>query len=201
MLAKARRTSGPTRRAIVLVAIAATVMTLEVAHEDLYPSFNGEEYVGAGVITLVVVAMALAILRYGLYEIDIVVRRTVVYGGLTLVLGAAYVAAVVAASGARRQPHARSRAGGGARGAALRAGAGTPAADERPLALRRARRSLRRHLERRRAARRERSRARPADARRDGRADLATLLRGDRARARRRPRGGRRARRRCAASP
>jgi two-component system NarL family sensor kinase len=98
MLAKARLASGETRRAIVLVAIAATVMTLEVGHEDLYPSFNGEEYVGAGVIALVVLAMALAIMRYRLYEIDIVVRRTVVYGGLTLVLGAAYVVAVVVAT-------------------------------------------------------------------------------------------------------
>ena len=138
MLAKARRTSGQTRRAIVLVAIAATVMTLEVAHEDLYPSFNGEEYVGAGVITLVVVAMALAILRYGLYEIDIVVRRTVVYGGLTLVLGAAYVAAVVAATAL-----GGSRTVGAVPAAVLVAllfapGAGTSAADERPLALRRA---------------------------------------------------------------
>ena len=98
MLAKAGAAVGSARRGIVLVATAATVMTLEVGHEDIWPSFNGEEYVGAAVVMLVVVAMALAILRYGLYEIDLVVRRAVVYGGLTLVLGAAYVSAVVVAS-------------------------------------------------------------------------------------------------------
>ncbi len=98
MLVKAAAVVGPARRGIVLVAIAAAVMTIEVGHEDLWPSFNGEEYVGAAVIMLVALAMTLAILRYGLYEIDIVVRRTVVYGGLTLVLGAAYVGAVAAAS-------------------------------------------------------------------------------------------------------
>jgi two-component system NarL family sensor kinase len=98
MLVKAAAAMGAARRGIVLVSIASTVMTLEVGHEDIWPSFNGEEYVGAAVIMLVVVAMALAILHYGLYEIDLVVRRTVVYGGLTLVLGLAYVAAVVLAT-------------------------------------------------------------------------------------------------------
>jgi two-component system, NarL family, sensor kinase len=98
MLVKAGAAVGAARRGIVLVAIAATVMTLEVGHEDIWPSFNGEEYVGAAVIMLVVLAMALAILRYGLYEIDLVVRRTVVYGGLTVVLGASYVGAVALAS-------------------------------------------------------------------------------------------------------
>jgi two-component system NarL family sensor kinase len=98
MLVKAAAAVGSARRGIVLVAIAATAMTLEVGHEDIWPSFNGEEYVGAAVVMLVVVAMALAILRYGVYEIDLVVRRTVVYGGLTLVLGVAYVGSVVIAS-------------------------------------------------------------------------------------------------------
>ena len=48
-----------------------------------------------GSITAVPVAIGIAILRYGLYDIDLVIRRTVVYGTLTAMLAGAYVGSVL----------------------------------------------------------------------------------------------------------
>ena len=48
--------------------------------------------VGVGCFT---VAVAVAVLRYGLYEIDVIVNRTLVYGLLTVLLGLGYGGAVL----------------------------------------------------------------------------------------------------------
>jgi len=52
--------------------------------------------IGIAALVLMPVSVAVAILRYRLYEIDRVISRTIVYGGLTLVLGAAYAVLVLA---------------------------------------------------------------------------------------------------------
>jgi two-component system NarL family sensor kinase len=96
MLLRARSVTGTARRQIVLVAIATLILVSEIGHED-FAYYAGAVYVGAAVTVLFVVCMAVAILHYRLYEIDLVVSRTLVYGGLTIVLGAAYVGIVVLA--------------------------------------------------------------------------------------------------------
>jgi signal transduction histidine kinase len=96
ILLRARAADGPARRSLVLVAVAATILALELGHED-YRAYAGMEYAGAAVEVLLAAAIALAILRYGLYAIDLVVSRTLVYGGLTVVLGLVYVSVVALA--------------------------------------------------------------------------------------------------------
>ena len=47
-------------------------------------------------IVLLPIAIGIAILKYRLYEIDRIISRTLVYGGLTLILGAVYIGLVLA---------------------------------------------------------------------------------------------------------
>ena len=54
-----------------------------------------EEFLVVGFILLLTLGMAIAILKYRLYDIDLVINRTLVYGTLTAVLGGIYVGSVI----------------------------------------------------------------------------------------------------------
>ena len=98
-----RRSYGVERQQMKWLAFAASVLVLAFAVTFAAAPVLGDGLLSdvlflAGIAGLVFmpVAVAVAILRYRLYEIDRVISRTLVYGSLTVVLGAAYAGLVLA---------------------------------------------------------------------------------------------------------
>ena len=84
------------RQQLKLVALAAPVAVV-CALLGGVANGTGFESVLWGVAVLAVpIAVAIAILRYRLFDVDRLISRTLVYGLLSLLLGAAYVSLVLA---------------------------------------------------------------------------------------------------------
>ena len=101
MVARLRRAHGVERQQLKLVltvgAIAATGAALLMPTWLIWPT--GQLQLRIAVLGVcfasVPLTAGLAILRYRLYEIDVVINRTLVYAALTLVLAGAFAATVV----------------------------------------------------------------------------------------------------------
>jgi hypothetical protein len=96
-----RRSQGDERQQLkwltYAVAIDAAVpWTVGVAAERSAP-LVGELILFPVAVSLIPIAIGVAVLKYRLYEIDRVINRTLVYGLLTVLLGAVYAAGVFAA--------------------------------------------------------------------------------------------------------
>ena len=102
-----RRSDGQERLQLKWLALGAgttaTVFLLAMAASLAYESPLGAEprwlivvrWVAVCSFLLIPAAIGTAILRYRLYDIDVIVNRALVYGALTAALGASYVASVV----------------------------------------------------------------------------------------------------------
>ena len=88
-----RRSTGIERQQLKWVALAAAFLPI---------AFSGlgiDDALGFAILLtgllLVAVAVAVAMLRYRLYDIDVVINRTLVYGGLSGALASTYLASVL----------------------------------------------------------------------------------------------------------
>ncbi len=94
-----RRSSGVERQQLKWFALGAAASIVMLTASLVVPvGVAADAAWGAGMISwgLVPIATGIAILRHRLFDIDVVIRRTVVYGLVVAVLGASYAGLVVA---------------------------------------------------------------------------------------------------------
>ena len=84
-----RRSRGIERQQLKWVAAAGVVLVVSFLSWEVW-----EGMAPLGILTMVVAA-GIAILRYRLYDIDVVINRTLVYGALTATLALAYLGSVL----------------------------------------------------------------------------------------------------------
>jgi hypothetical protein len=91
------RDSSPVERLQLKWVAAATLLVAAVfaALAFLRPWDELSDLLFWASLTTLPIAIGVAILRYRLYAIDVIIRRTLIYGALTAVLGAGYALAVV----------------------------------------------------------------------------------------------------------
>lgn len=98
LVVRYRRSSGERRQQLKWVAFAAAVLAtgwiLAAFTFQFGLSTLGNILIGLGLLALPI-SIGVAILKHRLYDIDLVINRTLVYGALTLMLGSVYVAGVV----------------------------------------------------------------------------------------------------------
>lgn len=94
-----RRATGDERPQLKWLAFAAVLLTIGFLFTALGNIIIGEGGIlDLGVIVavpLIPIAIAVAVLKYHLYDVDLVINRTLVYGLLTAVLAAIYLGSVV----------------------------------------------------------------------------------------------------------
>ena len=92
LVVRYRRAGGVERQQIKWVAYAAVVGALGAAL-GLTPIFLGQVFFIATAL-LASAAIGIAILRYRLYDIDLIINRTIVYGALSAILAGVYTASI-----------------------------------------------------------------------------------------------------------
>jgi hypothetical protein len=89
-----RRSRGDERQQLKWFTFAAVILVFLFLVNAVVEDTLNALFVAA--LALVPTAAGIAILKYRLYDIDVLINRTLVYGGLTAVLGGLYLASVVA---------------------------------------------------------------------------------------------------------
>jgi hypothetical protein len=103
LIVRLGRSSGHERQQLKWIALAATVTGVAVGADvvSFFAALEGQRIEQLRIVLLGVafsalpVAAGMAILRYRLYDIDVVINRALVYGALSTILAGAYLGGVV----------------------------------------------------------------------------------------------------------
>jgi hypothetical protein len=90
LVARFRWATGVERQQLKWFAFASAVASLGLIVGLVPPTALAGSYFAVAGLALVPLATGVAILKYRLYDIDRIIKRTLVYGALTVLLGAAY---------------------------------------------------------------------------------------------------------------
>ena len=105
LLVRFQRSSETERQQIKWVLYAAAVLTVAIMGVSIWPALDGTR-IGAVLFLAgflaIPTAIGIAILKHRLYDIDVLINRTLVYGALTGALGSVYFGGVVALQAAFR---------------------------------------------------------------------------------------------------
>lgn len=94
-LMRLSRARGGERQQIKLFVYGVAI-ALVITTAALFTGWSGPiGDLGSLALTLVPITIGVAILRYRLFDIDLIINRTLVYGSLTLTLGAMYIGGVI----------------------------------------------------------------------------------------------------------
>ena len=99
VVARFRRSTGVERQQIKLLAVASLIAAAAMLVAAAIGLAGSDDLANAVIvlgILCIPVAIGVAMLRYRLYDVDRLISRTLVYGSLTALLGAAYAAMVLA---------------------------------------------------------------------------------------------------------
>jgi hypothetical protein len=98
LVLRLRRSSGEERQqlkwVVYSVALLAFVIPSTILVIIIFPSLEDVRVFFAVMFPLVPISVGMAILRYRLYDIDLLINRTLVYGSLTAMLAAVYFGGV-----------------------------------------------------------------------------------------------------------
>lgn len=105
-----RRAVGHERQQVKWLAYITVIIGLSFVAGAIVWSFDGGYYLGSAILSIAIFGMAIgfpltmgiAIFKHRLYEIDVIINRTLVYGALTAVLLATYITSVLALQSAFR---------------------------------------------------------------------------------------------------
>ena len=108
-----RRSRGDERQQIKWVSLAALMFVLLFVLAAVIQNLQDSDDLGFAILLagllLIASAVALAVLRHRLYDIDVVINRALVYGSLTAMLAGVYLGSVLLLQVDSRELHRRIR--------------------------------------------------------------------------------------------